>query len=129
MPFVLQWDNAEKTIIYIRYERWTWADFYGAAKESAELALNVDHRVDIIAHLVDGFIPQGNAFSHSGSVLKQENDKLGIIVIVTSNRFAVSLMQVSSRIVPGWQKKYRVSSTLADARDLIAQECQKNAPK
>jgi len=24
MPVSVQWDNPEKTIIYARYERWTW---------------------------------------------------------------------------------------------------------
>ncbi len=126
MPVSIQWDNADKTIIYARYERWSWDDFYNAVKESANLSLTVEHQVDIIAHLTDSVIPKGSAFSHSGAALKQNNDKLGLIVVVTSNRFILSLMQASSRIVPGWQKKYRISSTLENARELIANERQKS---
>ncbi|MBA3872268.1 MAG: hypothetical protein H0X30_24255 [Anaerolineae bacterium] len=126
MPFSIQWDNVDKTIIYIRYEHWTWDDFYNAVKASTDLSLTVEHPVDIIAHLADSVIPQGSAFSHSGAALKQDNKKLGLIVVVTSNRFILSLMQVSSRIVPGWQNKYRMSSTLEKARELIANERQKS---
>ncbi len=122
MPFSIQWDNTDKTIIYVRYEHWSWDDFYNAVKESSNLSSTVDHQVDIIAHLVDGIIPKGSAFSHSGSALKQDNNRLGLIVVVTSSRFILSLMQVSSRIVPGWQTKYRMSDTLENARELIAQE-------
>ena len=125
MPVSIQWDNADKTIIYARYEHWSWDDFYNAVKESADLSLTVEHHVDIIAHLTDSVIPRGSAFSHSGAALKQNNDKLGLIVVVTSNSFILSLMQASSRIVPGWQKKYRISSTLEIARELIANERQK----
>ena len=122
MPVSIEWDNADKTIIYARYEHWSWDDFYNAVKITTDLSLTVNHNVDIIAHLADSIIPQGSAFSHSGAALKQDNDKLGLIVVVTSNRFILSLMQVSSRIVPGWQKKYRMSDTLENARELIAQE-------
>ncbi len=76
MPFSIQWDNADKTIIYVRYERWSWDDFYNAVKESSNLSSTVEHQVDIIAHLVDGIIPKGSAFSHSGSALKQDNNRL-----------------------------------------------------
>ncbi|MBA3871827.1 MAG: hypothetical protein H0X30_21990 [Anaerolineae bacterium] len=126
MPFSVEWDNSDKTIIYVRYERWSWDDFYNAVKVSTDLSLTVNHQVDIIAHLVDSIIPQGSAFSHSGAVLKQDNQKLGLIVVVTSNGFILSLMQVSSRIVPGWKNKYRMSATLEKARELIANERQKS---
>ncbi len=125
MPFSIQWDNPEKTIIYVRYERWTWDDFYNAVKASSDLSLTVEHPVDIIAHLADSVIPQGSAFSHSGAALKQDNQRLGLIVVVTSNRFILSLMQVSSRVIPGWQNKYRISSTVEKARELITNEHQK----
>lgn len=125
MPISVMWDNAHQTIIYVRYESWSWDDFYKAIKEVADLGATVHHPIDVIAHLMDNTVPKGSVFSHSGAALKQNDDKLGIIVVVTSNRFTLSLMQLSSRIVPGWQKKYRVSNTLETARELIARERQK----
>jgi hypothetical protein len=125
MPVTVQWDNPEKTIIYARYERWSWGEYYKALAECTELSHTVDHQVDIICDLVDNLIPKGGTISHTMATLKQDNDRVGLIVLVTPNRFIQALTQMSERIVPGFKKKYRMTSTLESARDLIMKERQK----
>jgi len=44
MPISVQWDTPEKTIIYARYERWTWDDFYIALHQCTELASIVTYK-------------------------------------------------------------------------------------
>jgi hypothetical protein len=127
MPVTVTWDNPEKTIIYARYERWSWDDFYTALAECTELSHTVDHQVDIICDLVDNLVPKGGTISHAAATLKQDNNSVGLIVLVTGNRFIQALTQMSSRIIPGFQKKYRMVNTLDSARELIAKERQKRA--
>lgn len=125
MPIFVQWDNPERTIIYIRYERWTWDDYYDALRESAILSKTVDHPVDIIADLVDSLVPKGGTISHAAAALKQDNSRVGLIVLVTPNRFVQSLTQMSWRVLPDFKKKYRMTSTVELARELIAREREK----
>ncbi len=124
MPVSVQWDNPEKTIIYARYERWSWDDFYSALSQCTELSATVDHRVDIICDLVDSVVPKGGTISHAAATLKQDNYRGGIIVLVTPNRFVQALTQMTSRVLPDFKKKYRIVSTLESARELIARERQ-----
>jgi hypothetical protein len=127
MPIRIDWDNAEQTILYVRYEApWTWGDFYDAAKECAVLASTVSHQVFVIAEMVGGFMPQGAPFVHGEKVMKHAtNAHMGFVVVVADNRFIQSLVSVSSRIIPGWREKYRTANTIAEARALIEQEQQK----
>jgi hypothetical protein len=127
MPVTVDWDNPEKTIIYARYERWSWDDFYKALDECNRLSQAVDYQVDIICDLVDNVVPKGGTISHAAATLKQDNERVGLIVLVTPNRFIQALTQMSSRVVPGFQKKYRMTPTLDSAREMIAKERQKRA--
>lgn len=125
MPVTVSWDNPEQTIIYARYERWSWDDFYKALDDCTKLGQTVDHQVDIICDLVDNIVPKGGTISHAAATLKQDNDSVGLIVLVTPNRFIQALTQMSQRIVPGFQKKYRMVPTLDAARELIIKDRQK----
>ncbi len=122
MPVFVQWDNPERTIIFIRYEQWTWDDFYDALRESASMAATANHSVDIIADLADGVVPKGGTLSHAAASLKQSDEHVRLIVLVTSNRFVQSLLDMSSRILPDIKKKYRIVSSVDLARQLIARE-------
>lgn len=122
MPVFVQWDNPEKTIIYIRYEQWTWDDYYDALRESASMAATANHSVDIIAHLSDNTIPKGGTLTHAAASIKQGDEHVRLIVLVTSNRFVQSLVDMSSRVLPDIKKKYRVVSSVDLARQLIARE-------
>lgn len=127
MPVTVSWDNPEKTIIYARYERWNWDDFYSAMSQCGELASTVNHTVYIVCDLVDNLVPKGATVSHAAATLKQESDRVGLIVLVTPNRFVQALTQMTSRVLPGFQKKYRMVPTLENARQIIAQDIKNRA--
>ena len=127
MPVTVTWDNPEKTIIYARYERWSWDDFYKALDECTQLSGTVDHQVYIICDLVDNLVPKGGTITHTAAAMRQDNDKVNLILLVTPNRFIQALTQMSQRIVPGFQKKYRMVPTLEAAREMIAKDSQKRA--
>jgi hypothetical protein len=125
MPVHVQWDNPEQTVIYVRYEgRWTWEEFYQAVKETQELGASVGHRIDIIAHMMDGFVPHGAPFVHSQNALKQKNATLGRVVVVSDNRFVQGLMSVSARVNPRWKDKYSTATSVEEARLLIQKDRQ-----
>ncbi len=121
MPIRIDWDNPEQNILHVRYEgRWTWSEFYDAAKECAVLAATVPHQVYIIAEMVGGFMPQGAPFVHSEKVMKHATGAhMGFVVVVTDNRFIQGLMNVSSRMMPKWREKYRAATSIAEARVII----------
>ncbi len=127
MPVSVQWDNPEKTIIYARYERWSWDDFYQALDECTRLSATVDHQVYIVCDLVDNLIPKGGTITHAAATIKQDNARVNLIVLVSSNRFVQALTQMSARVVPGFQKKYRMVNSLKAARELIASDIQQRA--
>jgi hypothetical protein len=127
MPVSVQWDNPEKTIIYARYERWSWDDFYQALDDCTKLSLTVDHQVYIICDLVDNLIPKGGTITHAAAAIKQDNERVNLIVLVSSNRFVQALTQMSARVVPGFQKKYRMVNSLQAARELIASDTRQRA--
>ena len=86
------------------------------------MAATADHSVDIIAHLADNTVPKGGTLSHAAASLKQSDDHVRLIVLVSSNRFVQSLVDMSSRVLPDIKKKYRVASSVDLARQLIARE-------
>ena len=57
----------------------------------------------------------------------QDNGRLGIIVLITPNRFIQAMMQTVLRILPDFKEKYRMRTTLESARELIANERQQRA--
>jgi hypothetical protein len=127
MPVSVEWDNPEKTIIYARYERWSWNEFYKALENCTELSHTVDHQVYIICDLVDNLVPKGGTITHATAAMKQDNVRVNLILLVTPNRFIQALTQMSQRIVPGFQNKYRMVPTLEAAREMIAKDSQKRA--
>jgi hypothetical protein len=123
MPVHVRWDDPEHTIIYVRYEgRWTWEEFYQAVHDTQELSATVDHRIDVIAHMLDGFIPHGAPFAHSQNALKQKDARLGRVVVVSDNRFVQGIMQVSARVNPRWKEKYSTATSVEEARSLIQKD-------
>src|ERR1041385_83008 len=116
MPVSVQWDNPEKTLIYIRYQHWSWDEFYKALDDCMQLSHTVDHPVDIICDLTDSLVPKGATISHAAATMRLDTTKGGLVVLVTSSRFIQSLIQMSSRIIPGFQERYRLTPTLSSAR-------------
>ncbi|MEO8606269.1 MAG: hypothetical protein ABI690_00180 [Chloroflexota bacterium] len=128
MPVHIQWDNPEKSIIMARYEgRWTWEEFYQAAKDCEALAATVPHQINIIADMVDGFLPQGAPFGHAQKVASHNGPQMGFIVVVSGSRFIQGLMNVSARVVPVWREKYRAANSVEEARRMIEEERRKLA--
>lgn len=125
MPVRIDWDNPTQTILYVRYAgRWTWEEFYDAAKECQVLSATVNHPVYIIADMIGGFLPKGAPFSHSERVMANNNRNLGFVVVVSGNRFIQGLMNVSARMIPRWREQYRVANTVEEARAIIERERQ-----
>jgi len=111
----------------LAFSSYKGSDFYNALTQCAELAATVNHTVDIICDLVDNLVPKGATISHAAATLKQDNYRGGIIILVTPNRFVQALTQMTSRVLPDFQKRYRIVSSLEDAHALIAREVKQRA--
>jgi hypothetical protein len=76
----------------------------------------------MIAHMTDNHLPKGASFAHSESAIKHKGPNMGVIVLVSSNRFITVLFGISARVSARWRESYRVANTLEDARAIIARE-------
>lgn len=122
MSVTIQWDNPEKTIIYVRYERWTWDEYYESLNECTRMCDAIGYPVYIICDLVDNIVPKGGAISHAIASLKRSDGRVERIVLVTPNRFIRAMTQMSGRVLPEFNRRYRMTDTVEHARELIAAE-------
>ena len=97
MPIIVEWHNAEKTIVLQRYEgRWTWDEFYVACtQDSAGLMKSVTHTVHLFADFskAEG-VPIGGAMLHARNVMQHYPENWGTLTIIGANHFVNLLVDM-----------------------------------
>lgn len=83
MPYTVDWDDYDHTIIYADLgDPWTWEDFVEMFKEIGELAGSVDHRVDVIADAQhQPHLPRGG-LKYKRQTIEYIPDNVGLLVRV-----------------------------------------------
>lgn len=102
MAITVNWDNAQKTALYIRSEgSWTWEEFHQAFQDGTACVRSVDHSVDIIIHMVDFAAqrPPTNAFKHWLSAMHQVPDNTGLVILVPGNGWVQAFASAFLRVL------------------------------
>ena len=73
MPIIVEWANAERTVLLYRVmEQWTWDDFHAANQVTHDLFVSVDHPVDLICDFSTSQTIPPRVLSNIGRALRQK---------------------------------------------------------
>lgn len=121
MPYTVEWANEEQSIILVTFEPgWTWQEFATtSAKEKIAMLDSVDHPVYIIQWF-QGRIPVPKigwtqSFRNAGTI---DHPNYAMVILVTSNNIAQSLVNVFGAIVPSFKDKMRLVKTIEEAFEI-----------
>jgi hypothetical protein len=100
MPVHFSWWDAEKRIIYYKFERqWSWDEVYDAFQASWDDARQLDHIVDSISDLTlaSSSIPP-SAITHVRSLGQKRPANTGFMIVVGASTYARVAMQSFQKI-------------------------------
>jgi hypothetical protein len=122
---VPEWDNPEKTAVYIRFEgSWTWDNFNESHALVESMLDEVNHPVSLIIHIVDNTAarPPANAFDHWDKAMDAQNaDKVPQVIMVSDSFIVRFFVTMGQRVLRrNKSRKLSVVSHLDDARALVA---------
>src|SRR5690349_14348513 len=124
MNIKLSWDNEEKTVYLIVFERgFDWNDYDSAIdKLWADIAA-VQHRVHVIGVLPEGVaLPKGLPLTHLARAAQHQPPNVDLVVMVNFNPFAKALIKALIRLNVKAAKSSRFAATVEEAYELIEQE-------
>ena len=124
MSIELSWDEHSDNVI--RYDfpgQWDWQDFILAFNRTLEMARTLDGaHYDVIDDLLKSpHLPPGSGITHVYGVFKRKPANCGITVIVTRSAFVRALVEVLLKVHPDARHAFAITSTLEEARAIIAQ--------
>jgi hypothetical protein len=120
MSVAVRWSNLEKTIVVYDIEgRWTWDEFYPAYNEAIAMELSVTHRVDVIVDLHHANLLPDNVLTHIKNISDKQPPNIGITVIVTKNRFVLTMYQIGTKFYGKIGHYFRVAATTDEAYAMI----------
>lgn len=124
MGIHVQWDNPEKTVIFIEFEgHWSWDDFYALDRQTIAMLDSVEHQV---CYIVDTrstrHLPRGMSLAKVKQVLDFRHPRSDIMVIAGMNRFIRVMLDSVTRAMGGTKKtKIITTNTIEDARRIITE--------
>jgi hypothetical protein len=125
MPLTTEWDNEEKTIMRVTYQRgWTWDDLEGNLPKEKEFLDSVQHRVDVIADFRGTDLPHG-AMMRLPKIADSPpytHPNSGAVIMVGSPTFMDQVVTVYRKLYGPVAIKLEMVHTLEEARERIAQK-------
>lgn len=126
MTIRVYWEDETKTIVRYDFEgKWTWNELYPVYYEAIAMENSVPHRVDVILDLTRSGTLPANSLLHVKNISEKQPPNIGLSVIVTTNRFVLSLYSVGVKFYGKIGYYFRVVSTLEEAHAMIAEARQK----
>jgi hypothetical protein len=124
MGYIIQWDNAEKTVVLQQYtDDATKDDWYQMAQESARMLNSVPHTVHLIIDERNVNLVATAADMHFLEDLVPANE--GTAVIVTSRmkfRYKQLSKKIREQILPGTSHEAHFVESIEDARKLLQEQ-------
>lgn len=121
MGITVEWDNPEKTIIFCCYRgKWTWEEFFWAARKASDLQDTVHHTVDMILDMRDSVTTPTGVTGRFKEIARISHPNTGTRVLVINADLMRLLFQVFASVYRPAAKKYQVVDSLDQAYALIA---------
>jgi hypothetical protein len=116
MPYTVDWENDEKTIVYYRfYDDWTPDELLEAFTAGNRLKDSVDYEVDAIAHFVSHKIAPPKLLQLALRMEPLVNHNAARTIVVGADPFIRSIHKVLCRIGNKLALKVSFEDTLEDA--------------
>ncbi|MBI1282122.1 MAG: hypothetical protein GC179_28605 [Anaerolineaceae bacterium] len=122
MGIVVQWDNAEQTVIHFVYSgQWTFGDLFDVMQDARVLMDSVDHPVHGIIDLRDSKLMPNGVLSLGRIVTMRKHHNQGKSIIVGANGFARTLYDVYRKVYRTTfdESSYAFASSLDEARQML----------
>ena len=130
MPLKIEWLDTQKTIIGCTGSgTWTWDEYHQALDHIASEFKATQKRVDLIIMSEPGaIVPKGSSMPHYQRAMRIMPDNLGLLVMVTTNAFARTIVSIFTKVYPNKDNvKMMMVASLNDARTRITNDRMKQA--
>lgn len=86
MPILVEWDDADETIIKIEFSgKWTWEEFFEANQQASAMMAEKPYRMDIIANMRPGKMETaGPALYNARQALAKYPENFHLLVVVVN---------------------------------------------
>lgn len=122
MPIHVEWNNSlPQLMTYDMDGQWTWAEFTAASEHEFELAAAVQgQRYDLVVNFTrTPFVPNGPAISHVNRINQLREQHGGLLVVVTTNLFILSLVKIGQKVFPSGNENIHMVRDWNEALKLI----------
>ena len=122
MTIHVSWDNDAQTALLIHFDReWSWDEFYRMVLNTAELARQVEHKVDLIFDLMDSRPVGSEAVIYCRRWVGQWPANTGHVAIVSRQLMVAAVVSIFGRTNPGCRGNASVTHSLDEARRVLAE--------
>lgn len=123
MGIQVQWDNDERTTIYVHAEtRRHMSDAYAAMQQIQQMIASVEHDVDMIVYIEKIVVLERNYLQHFSHLVQMMPPRLTRAVGVSPDDFMRDLLRVTEHLLGGLAVKLTFASSVAEARRQLARE-------
>jgi hypothetical protein len=100
MSIFSRWDNPQKTVMQVVFEKgWTWMDYQQAEDEIEAMLDNTSGEVNLIVDMRSApTLPSGSALSEIISSLSLTPTKVGIVVIVGASKVMQIILRTTKKL-------------------------------
>lgn len=130
MPITLQWDDAEKTRLLLRFDgKWTWEEMYEMIQTIHQHIEGVPHTVHLLMEWSkSGTVPL-NALSHARNMMaNKRHPRSGISVMIGINGHIKTMWDVFMKLYGAQfrgKHSFGIVNTIEEARAFIERETTK----
>ena len=125
MPLKVEWLDTEKTIVCCTGEgSWTWDTYHETLDGIVNQFKTVQHRVDLVIDRSPGStMPKGSSMPHFQRAMRIMPPNVGLVVLVTTNTFARTIVSIFSKVYPNKDNtKLVMVGSLNEAHNRIARD-------
>ena len=125
MPLKVEWLDTQKTVMGCTGQgTWTWTEYHEALDDIANQFKATQKRVDLVIMSAPGaIVPKGSSMPHYQRAMRIMPDNLGLLVLVTTNTFARTIVSIFTKVYPNKDNvKMVMVASLNDAKTRIASD-------
>lgn len=125
MSYLIEWDNAEKTVILQQYtDNAVKDDLYHLAKESATMLKNISHTVHLIIDERNVKMTLSSAdIQYLADNVPQNQGAVVLVIDEAGLAYKKVMQDVGKTIAPKVFEQPHFASTLEEARQLLQEKC------
>lgn len=121
MSIFSRWDNAQKTVMHLIFEKgWTWHDYQQATDEIDIMLSSASGQVHLIVDIRSApTLPSGAALTEILRDLSAATDNMGIVVVVGASKTLQLMTRAGQKLSHGTTHHVRFAVDLEDARQIL----------